>query len=163
MREPLQFFVSGHPRGQGSKRHVGGGRLVESSKDLAPWRKAIAEEARAALGELELFSGPVRVQAVFWFQRPASHYGTGRNAGNLKASAPRFRDSLPDVDKLARALLDGLVIGGVLRDDRLVVQLWAEKLYGLPGVLVEVSEATGGVLPKPKEGSSGLTRQATGQ
>lgn len=141
MSEPLQFFVAGHPKAQGSKRHVGRGVLVESSRDLAPWRKAIAEEARAT-ADGQLFSGPTRVRAVFWFQRPSSHYGTGRNAGQLKPSAPTFRDSLPDVDKCVRALLDALVIAGVLRDDRLVVQLFTEKRYGAPGVLVELAEVS---------------------
>ena len=32
----IQFFVPGRPVGQGSKRHVGGGRMVEA-ENLALW------------------------------------------------------------------------------------------------------------------------------
>lgn len=135
--EPLQFFVAGHPKGQGSKRHVGRGVMVEMSKDLGPWRRAIAEVASQE-ADGRYFAEGVEVRAVFWFQRPGAHYGTGRNAGYVKRSAPNYRTSTPDVDKLVRALLDALVIGGVLRDDRFVVRVEAEKRYGDPGVLVEV-------------------------
>jgi Holliday junction resolvase RusA-like endonuclease len=136
---PLQFFVRGHPRAQGSKRHVGKGVMVEMAKDLGPWRKAITDEAIKAANGTKLFS-PLRVRVIFFFNRPAGHYGTGRNAGNLKPSAPKYREQNPDLDKLLRALFDALVVSGVILDDRFIVRVEAEKRYGDPGVLVEVSE-----------------------
>ena len=36
-----RVFIPGVPAPQGSKRHVGGGRLVESSKKVKPWRRAV--------------------------------------------------------------------------------------------------------------------------
>src|SRR5262245_45911803 len=139
MSEPLQFFVAGRPRAQGSKRHVGGGRMIESSADLPAWRELVAARAREE-ADGRLFATATRVRAVFWFPPLRSHYGTGRNAGTLKASAPHWKETKPDADKLVRALLDGLVIGGVLRDDALVARLEVEKRYGDVGVLVELSE-----------------------
>ena len=134
----VRFFVPGHPVPQGSKRHVGKGIMVESSKDLGPWRQAIAFEAtRNANGTK--FIGPVRLSLVFWFHRPKGHYGTGRNAGVLKASAPDWHSSSPDVDKLVRAVGDALTISGLIQDDRLVARVEAEKRYGDPGVLIEVT------------------------
>lgn len=133
----LQFFVPGHPKAQGSKRHVGRGVMVESSKDLAPWRQAITEYARK---EEQRFAGPVFLQLCFWFQRPSGHFRTGRYAGSLKPSAPLFRDKQPDIDKCVRAVCDALVVAGTLRDDRLIVKLYAEKRYGDPGVLVNLQE-----------------------
>jgi crossover junction endodeoxyribonuclease RusA len=139
----LQFFVPGKPVAQGSKRHVGHGIMVEMLKDLAPWRQAIAEYAKIeAKGEQLL--GPLWLRAIFWFPRPASHFGTGRNQGNLKESAPEFRDSNPDIDKLLRALCDGLTASGVIRDDRYIVKVEAEKRYGDPGVLVNLQAAADG-------------------
>jgi crossover junction endodeoxyribonuclease RusA len=130
----IQFFVPGKPAAQGSKRHVGHGVMVEMLKDLAPWRQAIAEYAKAeAKGEQLL--GPLRLRAIFWFPRPASHFGTGRNQWNLKKRAPTYRDANPDLDKLLRALCDGLTASGVIRDDRYIVKVEAEKRYGTPGVL----------------------------
>jgi len=113
--------------------------MIESSPELPAWRTLIAERAREE-ADGRLFASEVRVRATFWFHRPKSHYGTGRNAGSVKASAPTWKSSKPDADKLVRALLDGLVIGGVLRDDALVVRLEVDKRYGDPGVLVEIVE-----------------------
>lgn len=139
MSDPIQFFVPGHPKAQGSKRHVGKGVMVEMSKDLGPWRQAIT--ARAIEGaKNRRFHGAVGVRAVFFFTRPQSHYGTGRNAGNVKTSAPRFRDAAPDLDKLLRALGDALTASGLIHDDRHIVEVQAKKMYGDPGVLVEVRE-----------------------
>lgn len=44
----VQFDVLGVPAAQGSKRHVGNGRMVESSKALHPWRDSVAAAARDA-------------------------------------------------------------------------------------------------------------------
>lgn len=137
--DEITFFVSGHPKAQGSKRHVGKGVMVEMSKDLGPWRRAIATEATEAAEGRKLV-GPIGVRAKFYFHRPKGHYGTGRNAGYLKKSAPTYKTSAPDVDKLCRALGDALTISGVILDDRLIARIEAEKRYGDPGVLIEVSE-----------------------
>lgn len=37
-----RFAVFGLPAPQGSKRHVGEGRMVESSKRVKPWRRQVA-------------------------------------------------------------------------------------------------------------------------
>lgn len=141
MVEPVQFFVSGTPRAQGSKRHVGHGIMVEMSKDLGPWRQAIASEASAIRSlERKQFTVPVQVQFVFWFKRPQSHLRTGKYAGDVKLTAPKWQSSAPDVDKLCRAVGDALTISGLILDDRLIARIHAEKRYGDPGVLIRVEE-----------------------
>ena len=139
--EPIQFFVHGIPKAQGSKRHVGGGIMVEAS-DLAPWRKLIVDEAVRVREDWEgfQFAGPIQVRFTFWFRRPKGHYGTGRNAGQVKRTAPRWRASAPDIDKLCRAVADALTISGLILDDRLIVSMEAEKRYGNPGVLIAVQD-----------------------
>lgn len=142
----IQFFVPGKPVAQGSKRAFTRGKkvvMVEMLKDLAPWRQAVAEYARAEANG-EKFTGPLRLRLVFWFSRPASHFGTGRNAGNLKPSAPDYRESAPDLDKLIRAIGDGLTASGVIVDDRFIVKVEAEKRYGDPGVLVNLQALQSG-------------------
>jgi crossover junction endodeoxyribonuclease RusA len=138
----LQFFCPGHPVPQGSKTAVptGKGYRVKENleKTLKPWRQAIATYAKAEANGLK-FQGACSLQACFWFKRPTNHFGTGRNAGKLKASAPAYREQNPDLDKLLRALCDGLVMSGVLRDDSLIVKIEAEKRYGDPGVLVRLA------------------------
>jgi len=135
--DEIQFFVPGKPVAQGSKRHVGHGVMVEMGKDLAPWRQAIAEYAKREAGGEQLL-GPLRLRAVFFFPRPSAHFGTGRNIGQLKKSAPTWRDANPDLDKLLRAVGDGLTASGVIRDDRHIVRMYGEKRYGDPGVLVNL-------------------------
>jgi crossover junction endodeoxyribonuclease RusA len=142
----MQFFVPGKPVAQGSKRHVGHGVMVEMGKDLAPWRQAIAEYAKAE-AKGEQFLGPLRLRCTFWFPRPASHFGTGRNQGNLKKTAPTYRDSNPDIDKLLRAVCDGLTASGVIRDDRYIVKIEGMKLYGIPGVLCNLRILQGDLPP----------------
>ena len=86
-----------------------------------------------------LWAAPVYVQLDFYLSRPKSHYGTGRNAQKIKESAPSW-PGRPDVDKLARAVLDALT-GLVIADDSTVVELRAGKSYGRrPGVAVLVEE-----------------------
>ena len=56
----ITFHVSGTPAPQGSKRHVGGGRMIESSKKVEPWREAVARVASAHLLD-ESLDGHLRV------------------------------------------------------------------------------------------------------
>ena len=127
-----EIFVSGTPAPQGSKRHVGGGRMVESSKAVGPWREAVRAETQRTVHGCPPIAGPVNVAVTFYVKRPAGHYGTGRNASTIKLSAPRRPSVKPDLDKLARAVLDGLTEGGAFGDDAQVVGLIAAKWYGTP-------------------------------
>ena len=120
--------VRGTPAPQGSKRHIGNGRMIEMSKAVGPRREAVRAETMKAVS-LPL-DGPVKVRLRFSFTRPASHYGTGRNAAQVKPSAPLFPAARPDLDKLVRAVLDGLTMGGAWRDDGQVAYLSAGKFYG---------------------------------
>lgn len=130
----VSFHVPGIPAAQGSKRHVGGGRMVESSKRLGPWRSTVAMAAHAAHSGPPL-EGPVRVCCSFTFPRPKRHY---RANGDLRDAAAWWHGSRPDVDKLARAVLDGIT-GVVVVDDSQVCELVAGKVYGdTPGANVMV-------------------------
>jgi crossover junction endodeoxyribonuclease RusA len=134
----LSFFVAGMPAPQGSKRHVGKGVMVESSKAVKPWRQdvtAAALDAITGLGdaaEFEPFTTAVDVRVTFYFPRPRSHYGTGRNANRLKDTAPDFVPTKPDVDKLLRSTFDALTAAGIWRDDNLAADVRTSKLYGAP-------------------------------
>jgi Holliday junction resolvase RusA-like endonuclease len=158
--ESWKLVVFGHPTGQGSISAVAvmrtderGNRVpvygkngypITNVKDqkaakLKPWRNEIAAMAVTA-GEpkpwpalgLAMLDEPVIVRLVFYFARPDNHYGTGRNAGVLKDSAPLYPGSTgDDVDKLARSVLDALT-GIVYRSDKRVVTLPARRRYGSP-------------------------------
>jgi crossover junction endodeoxyribonuclease RusA len=141
----MRIEVAGIPAPQGSKRHVGGGRMVESSRAVGPWREAVRAETQRAVKLEGSFAGPVHLELTFWLPRPKGHYGTGRNAGQVRESAPCYPTSRPDVDKLARAVLDGLVDGGAFADDSEVTSLTTVKRYEgefghKPGCVVFIEE-----------------------
>lgn len=145
-QQPLKFTVLGRPQAKGSKKvlpirsrtRVGERRIVmvDSNKNAAPWETRVAEVAlRTATGgetaPLELLNGPVAVKLEFYFSRPRGHYGVGRNINRIRASAPEHITAKPDVDKLARCVLDALT-GTLIRDDAQVVVLDLRKQYGEP-------------------------------
>lgn len=136
--------IGGRPAPQGSKRHVGGGRMVEMSKTVGPWREAVRAETRAAMNGSGPLAGPVEVIATFYMPRPRAHYRTGRHAGLLRDDAPGYQSVRPDVDKLLRAVLDGLTMGGLWADDAQVARVTAVKQYGsYPGCRIEARQLEG--------------------
>jgi crossover junction endodeoxyribonuclease RusA len=139
----ITIEVRGLPAPQGSKRHVGHGIMVESSKQVGPWREAVRAEAQRVIPETPVgqpTTGPLAVLIEFHLPRPKGHYGTGRNASQVRPSAPTFPAWRPDLDKLTRAVLDGLTAGGAWVDDAQVVCLQAWKRYGQPGCLIKIEE-----------------------
>jgi crossover junction endodeoxyribonuclease RusA len=133
----ITIEVRGLPAPQGSKRHVGHGIMVESSKAVGPWREAVRAETQRAMGHA--LTGPVMVEITFGLPRPKGHYGTGKNAGTIRDSAPWYPSGRPDLDKLARAVLDGLTAGNAWADDSQVVCLIARKVYDSPGCRINLS------------------------
>jgi crossover junction endodeoxyribonuclease RusA len=127
----LYIDVAGRPAPQGSKRHVGKGVMVESSKHVAPWRDAVRASAVAEMAKAECprFVGAVRVSMVFYFDRPQSHYRTGKHAGVLRDDAPSAPATIPDLSKLIRSTEDALTDAGVWEDDARVVEYIAHKAY----------------------------------
>lgn len=123
--------------------------MVEMSKAVGPWRDRVASETQLKMYNAELppLTGPVKVRVWFWLKRPAGHYRTGKNAHLLREAAPVVPAGTPDIDKLCRAVLDGLTMGGAWKDDGQVAELQARKLYVLPGMApgcrIEISEVAG--------------------
>lgn len=140
----FEVVIRGIPGPQGSKRHVGGGRMVESSAKVKPWREAVVWASVAVRQETRGFTklrGPLRADMVFSFTRPKGHMGTGRNAGLVRPSAPLRPHVPPDLSKLARSTEDALTTAGVYQDDALIVEYgvlgkWYTTDHGrVPGVL----------------------------
>lgn len=142
----LSFRVDGTPAPQGSKRYLGNGVLIESSKRVAPWRADIRNAAEQALNgdHSALWNAPLSVTLGFDFPRPQNHYRTGRNADLLRHQAPHEHIGKPDLDKLTRAVLDALT-GIIWADDAHVVAItaakgWADDTH--PGVQITISAVT---------------------
>jgi len=131
----IEFVVYGKPAQMGSKKaFVRGGRAIitdDNSEKRKQWANEVSSVAAEVMRGRDLISSPVQLRAFFYFRRPNSHYGSGRNATTLKASAPEMHSQTPDLDKLIRCLGDALT-GIVFRDDALIWSMvisrhWTEK------------------------------------
>lgn len=147
--ESFAFVVEGEPKGQPRQRSFllrgkGGqpiiganGQPVVRTYDPSTaegWKSQIALAARP-FNKGEPIDCPLSLSCVFHFARPKSHFGTGRNSGILKDSAPRYHTGKPDMDNVIKALKDALTGIRLWRDDSLVVRYgymekcWAERDY----------------------------------
>ena len=82
------------------------------------------------------------VRLDFFIMRPKSHYlpaNTKRPVPELKPGALAYPIGMPDVDKLTRAVLDGLTTAGIWFDDSQVIEVQATKHFS-DGLLGELSQ-----------------------
>lgn len=141
----VAFTVHGVPAAAGSKRgfvnpRTGRVIITDASAKARPWKALVSDEAAQAMtlededgttGYLPPLEGPVLVELTFWMPRPKSHFGSGKNAGVLKRTAPRFHTSAPDALKLARGVEDAMQ-GLVYRNDSQIAIEILQKSYGEP-------------------------------
>lgn len=127
----LSFFVPGKPAPQGSKRHVGKGILIESSKECGPWRERVALAASQQMDRIIEKPSPVALILDFILPRPAS---------TPKTKTPPATKR-PDLDKLQRAVLDALT-NIAYQDDSQVCHIKADKRLAIlgesPGVHITI-------------------------
>lgn len=136
----IKFVVHGKPEGQPRPRATVRGKHAGVYNPPCDWKRTVAAEAVKHRPPKPL-CGPVRVDWTMTFPRPQSHYGTGRNAGVLKASAPRHHPNRPDRDNLDKVVLDCLSELGYWRNDTQVCSGFLLKLWGeRGGAVVEVTE-----------------------
>lgn len=151
-QEITRFFVEGEPRPQGSKTPVRRGNrviLIEGTGSTPQkhkaWRANVASTAKKVMADegIEELDCAVRVELNFKMPRPKSRHKL------IKAVTVK-----PDIDKLTRAVLDGITSSDkvgtlLLRDDSRVVELYAEKYYhpkysdepiGVEVVVIDISD-----------------------
>lgn len=129
----IEFIVLGVPVPQGSKtafmnKNTGKAIVTEGGTTEArtrhkSWRYAVSEAARGYLRAHPMppLDEPVAVSILFSFPP-------------TKSSPYRVRHaSPPDIDKLARSVLDSLQESGMLSNDSRVWSLHAEKQFAVKG------------------------------
>jgi crossover junction endodeoxyribonuclease RusA len=103
---------------QGSKRHVGNGRMKEMSKKLPIYRHDLALLATREMADrnMDPMEGPIGITLDFYFLKPKS------------AKKRKFPTVPPDLDKLQRATFDSMT-GVVYGDDKQICEVNARKHY----------------------------------
>lgn len=129
----LEFFVAGMAKPAGSKsafRHPQTGRIIvtHANAKTKDWMDSVRWFAMQVTNRMVPWTEPVRLSVVFLKHRPQNHYGSGRNEGTLKSSAPEHDTTVPDLTKLTRAVEDALT-GIVWKDDKQVVEQHTNKRY----------------------------------
>lgn len=133
MRSGCQGIPKGQPRPRASTR----GKFVRmyDPGTADDWRRRIAVEMRLFIPPIP-HAGPLAVGMLFEMPRPK---------GLLRKSSPECRlphMATPDVDNLAKAVLDEMKQQGFMRDDAVVSFLVVDKAYatksGTPGMLLAV-------------------------
>lgn len=129
----IKFTVVGRPTPQGSKRgfvtkHGKVAMVEQAGATLKTWRNTITATGvseRIKQNWEAYTEGPVGVELVFGLHKPLKP----------KYPTPAVR---PDIDKLTRAVLDGLTDAHLWQDDSQVIDLRVLKIYATPGVTVTV-------------------------
>ena len=142
----MRYALSGEPQGMGRPRAVRRGAHVGvyTPGKSAEWTALAVAEIQAQGIEAPMAGLPVEVRIEARFSRPKRLIPRSMGGSGPKSTPvdpPHV--SKPDVDNVAKAVLDALVRAGALADDRQVVHLDAAKRYcdlsgELPGVRVEV-------------------------
>ncbi len=124
MTRPITFTVAGdpvpQPRSRVSTRGGFARAYVPARHPVHAYRQAVADAAKAA--GITVSEDAVSVELTFLFERPKSH----KNKRGLKKDAPTL--PIPDVDNLAKAVLDSLTCVAY-HDDRQVARLVVSKGY----------------------------------
>lgn len=133
----IEFQVLGDPKALKRHRMGRGFNYDPSAGDKATFAQIAQVKAPAVPFNVALF-----VQITFYFARPKSHYGTGKNSGILKPNVGNYHTSKPDVDNLIKFVLDAL--NGIFwKDDGCISHVISAKIYteGMPKTVVCIKEA----------------------
>ena len=141
----ISFFVPGIPEPGGSKKGFFSPKLkrviiTDANPKAKGWKASVSQAAAEVAGQVtpEMMFGPLKVRMDFVFPRPKGHYGTGKNEGNIRDSAPQYPTVRPDAGKVARSTEDALT-GILWKDDSQIVTEILTKRYGpIPGCTITV-------------------------
>jgi Holliday junction resolvase RusA-like endonuclease len=123
----INLTILGEPKAQKRHRHVRMGNAVRqydpSASDKGDFLSIVQSNAPK-----EPLAVPLAVAIRFYFTRPKSHFRTGKNSHVMKDTAPLWHTSKPDVDNMAKFLMDSLN-KIYWKDDSYIADCWITKQY----------------------------------
>ena len=129
METPLTFRIYGNPKPQGSKKHIGNGRMIEANPGHHHWR-LICQTTLTKEYQQKPLEQPIHITATFYLPKPKK---------------PRYPTPATgyDLDKLCRALGDALEKANIITNDARIIHWHATKTYANqqnpPGVHVTIT------------------------
>ena len=135
----LTFHIEGDPvpKGRPKFRQAGGFVRTYTPGKTVDYENVVREAARAAMGVTDVLETPVGVFLYIRLPIPASYSKKAREACIRGELHPTKK---PDIDNLAKSILDGLN-GIIYKDDAQIVSLHVKKVYASgSGVDVLVKE-----------------------
>ena len=130
MGKSFSITIPGNPVPKGRPRFVTRGKFVAVYTPTKT-RDAEATIAGSVFHEWKLppLSGPLALTVEFFLDRPKCHFRTGKYSDELSKHAMEAPTSKPDLDNLAKLVMDGLNSCQIWTDDAQVVWLEAHKAY----------------------------------
>jgi Holliday junction resolvase RusA-like endonuclease len=118
----IEFYVPGTPKALKRHRMTRGGRVYDpSATDKQEWL-----HSAMPFCPTDPIKGAISIELEFNMPRPKSHFGTGKNAGNLKPTAPKYHLHTPDLDNLVKFVLDAMN-GKFYDDDSQIISIVCKK------------------------------------
>jgi Endodeoxyribonuclease RusA len=128
----VHLSVTGSPAPKGSSQSFAARRKTgeytgkigyrPDASGYPAWHEAVRHDGAEYMGRHNLapLSGALSCGMTIRFDRPRSHYRTGQYSQQLRPDAPVWPiegRAAKDIDKLVRAIFDGLQDGGVIEND----------------------------------------------
>jgi len=137
--EEIKITVLGIPKPQPRHRHYTRG-IYSGTYDPAKDDKASFAGCIQSFAPPTPFVGAIKLSLMFYFPRPKAHFGTGKNAAILKASAPQYCTKKPDFDNCIKYLCDTMT-GVFYKDDAQVVECFCTKRWSdKPRTVIHLKE-----------------------
>jgi len=125
----FRSVILGEPVGEGRPRAVrmGSSVRVHAAPKSAMWRAVAAQQMAAEWGDRPPWSALCGVSVFAYMPRPKSRpKDVSKEAWKLGSAVSRAQK--PDVDNIAKAVLDAIVQAGIIADDTQVVGLVVFRL-----------------------------------
>ena len=134
--------IPGPPVAKARPRVTKTGRAYTPNK-TRQWERMAAQAIRFGWGSAPMVDRAIMITVTAVYPRP-SRKPRGVNAEVWKSGARIWRPCRPDLDNVIKAALDAAQLAGVLKDDGLVVELHAVKVWAAigeqPSVILSFSE-----------------------
>ncbi len=129
MKKQIDFVLNTAPIAQKRHRHATTRHRTTFTYDPSKKEKKMMQTLMMEYKPNELITGAIKVDLIFVFKRPKSHYRAGKFQHLLKLNTDMFHIQKPDADNLIKFMLD-CMNGLFFKDDAQVCRVDAMKYWG---------------------------------